>query len=121
MKSYHHALIIDDDPDLCLLLKAMLATRISNIQFAHSIENCRELLKTVRPDIVFMDNNLPDGKGVLFISEVKTTLPGVWVIIISAMGEYRKDAYANGAHVFIEKPLTESNLIKAFEALEEMN
>jgi DNA-binding response OmpR family regulator len=117
MKLYKLALIIDDDPDLCMLLKAMLTSYIPEVNYVYSIKHSKELLKTIQPDVVFIDNNLPDGRGVLFVQELKTTLPGARIIVISAMAGLKQLAMEHGADVFIEKPLTLANVQNALEAL----
>lgn len=113
MNLYKSALIIDDDRDLCLLLKAMLTPAIPNVSYVHTLQNGRHKLETIQPDIVFLDNNLPDGRGIDFIEELKSILPGARIIMISAMGGLKSEAYKYGVDVFIEKPLTASNLKKA--------
>ena len=116
MKLYKIALIIDDDEDLCLLLKTMLNARVPEVHCVYNIQNCKELLLRVTPDIVFIDNNLPDGKGVLFIKEIKARLPDARLIVISAMAGLQAEALEYGDDVFIEKPLTEHSLQKALGA-----
>ena len=115
MNLYKRALIIDDDPDLCLVLKAMLMPAITDVSYVHTLQNGREKLETMQPDIVFLDNNLPDGKGIDFIEELKEALPGARIVMISAMGGLKDEAYEYGVDVFIEKPLTQANLKKALE------
>jgi DNA-binding response OmpR family regulator len=116
VKIYNRALIIDDDQDLCMLLKAMLQGYINDVHFTHSIMGCREMLMNVQPDIVFLDNNLPDGKGVPYIKELKAGMPHVRVVVISAMAGLKKQALEFGADIFIEKPLTQYSLQTALEA-----
>ena len=116
MKVYNCALIIDDDPDLCMLLKAMLDRHIPDVSFVHSIQNCREVLINAKPDVIFIDNNLPDGKGVAYIKELKQSMADVRIIMISAMAGLKAQAVEFGADVFVEKPLTEFNVQKALEA-----
>ena len=93
----------------------MLIVSIPDVHCVHSIQSCKEVILSIQPDLVFIDNNLPDGKGVTFIAELKELLPAARIVMISAMGSLRKEAFKNGADVFIEKPLTQSNLKKALE------
>lgn len=78
------ALIIDDDRDLCLLLKVILNDFIADVQFAQSIESGIKLFGELRPDVVFVDNNLPDGQGVNLISDFKALEPSCRIIFITA-------------------------------------
>ena len=110
MKTFHHALIIDDDPDLCLLLKDILNDTIPVVKFAHSIESGEQLLNDLHPDIIFLDNNLPDGQGVNYIKEIKSISSNAFLVIITAADHSREQAISYGADVFIEKPLTPDNI-----------
>ena len=117
MKNYEYAVIIDDDTDLCLLLKAILKDLIPHIKFAHSIESGQKLLSQFKPDIIFLDNNLPDGQGVSRIEEIKSKSPGSLLIIITASAFSREQSLKNGADLFVEKPFTYSNIFKALSSL----
>jgi len=117
MKHYEYAVIIDDDTDLCLLLKAILKDLIPHIKFAHSIESGQKLLTQLKPDVIFLDNNLPDGQGVNRIQEIKSKSPGSLLVIITASTFSREQSIINGADLFLEKPFTYSNIYTALNTL----
>ena len=108
MKNFEYALIIDDDADLCNLLKDILKDIIPHVKFAHSIESGQKLLNQLHPDVIFLDNNLPDGQGVNRIQEIKSKYPGALLVIITAAGFSREQSLKNGADLFLEKPFTYS-------------
>ena len=110
---YKLALIVDDDPDLCTLFKAMLQRYIPDVRFVYDISSCKRMLGEIKPEVVFLDNNLPDGRGVTFIKELKLLLPEARIVIISAMCTLKTEALENGADMFIEKPLTEASVQEA--------
>jgi len=56
-------LIIDDEEDACLLLKRYFAKRNCEVSCAYTLQEGLEKARTVKPDIIFLDNNLPDGLG----------------------------------------------------------
>ena len=118
MKHYENALIIDDDTDLCLLLKAILKDLIPHIKFAQSIESGQKLLAQMKADVIFLDNNLPDGQGVNRISDIKAKAPGSLVIVITAANFAREESLKNGADMFVEKPFTYSNIQSALNTIE---
>lgn len=113
MKTYKHALIIDDDTDLCLLLKVILNTSIPDVKLAHSIESGEKLLRYLRPDVIFLDNSLPDGQGLNYIKEIKSISPESRLIIITANDNTRDEAMLNGADFFLDKPLTPAKIQEA--------
>jgi DNA-binding NtrC family response regulator len=115
VKTYRHAIIIDDDPDLCVLLKAILDDAIPMVRFAHSIESGKELLSAIKPDVIFLDNNLPDGQGINSIQAIKSISPNSLVVVITA-DDSKARAMAQGADIFIEKPLTTANIYNTLRA-----
>ncbi len=63
MTSRKKVLIIDDEVDLCLLLKTYLIRRNYDVYYSHTLSEGLNQFKEIRPDILFLDNNLPDGIG----------------------------------------------------------
>lgn len=113
MKKYNKALIVDDDVDLCLTLKSVLATTIPNVQIAHTLELGKKILPEFKPEVIFLDNNLPDGQGVNLIKEIRDCSPSSFVIFITAIDNTKDKAIESGVDVFLEKPLTYSSVLKA--------
>ena len=56
-------LIIDDEVDLCILLRHYFVQRQYEVRYAHSIKDGMKIMEDWNPDILFLDNNLPDGTG----------------------------------------------------------
>ncbi len=98
-------LLIDDESEICLLLQAILARQGFHSTSAHSLKEARQSLKSARFDGVFLDVNLPDGRGYELIPELKMMYPSIRVIVISAMDQERHGAMNAGADLFIPKPL----------------
>ena len=65
------ALIIDDEADVCLLLSNILRNKNIIPTYVNSLAAAPTALKQVEPDIVFLDNHLPDGMGIDFIQHIK--------------------------------------------------
>jgi two-component system OmpR family response regulator len=63
MSKKKKVLIIDDEEDTCLLLKRYLSRCNCEVYTAYSLKQGLEQLSTLSPDILFLDNNLPDGFG----------------------------------------------------------
>ncbi|MES2517443.1 MAG: response regulator [Bacteroidota bacterium] len=99
------ALIIDDEKDTCLLLKRFLKRKGILSYYAHTILEGMDKVSEVKPNWLFLDNNLPDGYGIDKIGEIKMLSPDSKVIMISAMGNFSDMAIIAGAESFIEKPL----------------
>ena len=56
-------LIIDDETDFCLLLKNYFMKRNYEVHISHTLKEGMHTLEDIHPDIIFLDNNLPDGLG----------------------------------------------------------
>ena len=106
-KPLYHTLIIDDEADICFLLKNILSVKNTTVECAHTIKDAREMMATHQPDIVFLDNFLPDGTGMDFITYTKQSCPGAKIIMISAHDSLadQQRALLNGAQRFLPKPL----------------
>ncbi len=114
-----HALIVDDEADICYLLGGILRQKHIQTSFANTLADASQKLQKEHPAILFLDNNLPDGKGVEFISLVKTLSPGTKVVMITAYDTHtdRSRAYHEGADFFIGKPFTRELITNTLEQL----
>jgi DNA-binding response OmpR family regulator len=83
-----------------------------------SIAAAEEFLQQEQPDVILLDNKLPDGYGVDFISYIKKNYPSIRVIMISGFDSSVKDvALENGADIFLEKPFTKDQLYHSIKDL----
>lgn len=98
------ALVIDDEQDICMLLRSFLLRSFKRVETAHTLEGGYALAEKMHPDVIFLDNNLPDGMGILRIPDFKKTCKKI--IIISAMSNLDAQAYSSGASAFITKPIS---------------
>jgi DNA-binding response OmpR family regulator len=105
-------LIIDDEADLCLLMKSFFSKKEYEVFIVHTLAEGLEELNKIKPDIVFLDNNLPDGLGWTKAPLIMQQFPQLKLHLISA---YHPDlpAIKITPNVKIwEKPLS----LKAIEA-----
>lgn len=113
------ALIIDDEIDICYLLGGLL--RNNNIQttYANSISEAKLALKKHCPEIIFLDNHLPDGMGIDFIRYVKKNYSSSKLIMITAYATPadKKKALLEGADMFIAKPFSRDIINKTVNTI----
>jgi response regulator of citrate/malate metabolism len=108
-------LIIDDEIDLCLLLKEYFFRKKNfEVIVAHTLSEGKSLIDTIRPDILFLDNNLPDGVGWGNAPYFAQKFPGIYIILISAFHPALPDMPLGAKFRIIEKPITFSDLDKQF-------
>jgi two-component system OmpR family response regulator len=112
-------LIVDDELDICYLLSSLLKQRNFVTGFVNTISDAVNALKTDTPDILFLDNHLPDGFGLDFIPHIKQNYPGVKVIMITAHdgAVERKKAHDGGVDLFVAKPLNRKLINDAIDAI----
>lgn len=113
------ALIIDDEADICYLLSRLLKKKNLDTVFVNSLSDANKALKADHPEIVFLDNHLPDGLGINYIPYIKEHYPTAKIIMITAHDSLddRAKAFKNGADFFIGKPFTNDIINKAVEAV----
>ena len=110
--------IVEDEGDMCLLLNIMLQEKAIKLDHAKTIAAAQEYLKSEQPSIIILDNKLPDGLGVDFVSYIKQNYPDIKVIMISGYTPVVKDiALENGADIFLEKPFTREQLYSTIKKL----
>ncbi len=111
-------LIIEDEADMCLLLNIMLTGKEMELDHVKNLAAAKEYLDNEKPSVIILDNKLPDGMGVDFISFIKQNYPDIKIIMISGYAGAAKDiALDNGADKFLEKPFTKENLYKSIKEL----
>jgi len=106
------ALVIDDEPDICELLKLTLGRMDVRTESAADVASAKALLGKHDFDICLTDMRLPDGDGLELVEWMQTNAPGVPVAVITAHGNVETAVHALklGAFDFISKPLDLGNL-----------
>lgn len=106
--------IIEDEQDLGALMRNFLIKQLNikvpdmAIRIASSLAEGMDCIAEISPDWVFIDNNLPDGKGIDEIPKIKeaTASKKTWIVMMSAMTNLREEAFRLGADYFLDKPIS---------------
>ena len=110
-------LVVEDEGEMGLLLNIILNERNFDLNYVNSLLSADEYLEKEQPSIIILDNKLPDGFGVDFISYVKKKYPAIRIIMISGFGSARDVALENGADIFFEKPFSKDDLYDSLDKL----
>jgi len=111
-------LIVEDEGEIALLLELLLNGRKTTIEHAKTIESAKQILLQDVPDLILLDNRLPDGYGIDFLGYLKQRYPDMKIIMISGVDKEVEDvALENGADVFLNKPFTRDQLCSCVERL----
>ena len=110
-------LIIEDEGDISLILNLMLKKEDIEIEHVTTLANAATFLKEQSPDIVIIDNQLPDGLDLEYIKEIKSNYPLIKIIMITGNTDTTDKATAlqNGADIFLAKPFTKEQIQAAIE------
>lgn len=113
------AMIIDDDPDLGLLMMSALEKRNIHCMTVYSLPEAAEYLTYMKPTIVFLDNSFPEGLGINFIEEIKSADKEIIVIMMTADTDkwIEEKALEEGAMYFLKKPFSPKTLNKVMDQL----
>ncbi|NCI49379.1 response regulator [Sediminibacterium roseum] len=101
-------LIIDDEVDLCTVISSYLRRKDYTVDCAHSLADGLKKLDDVHPDVVLLDNNLPDGYGWVEAEKIHQKYPSMRITLFSAA-----DALPHSvAPVFtkLQKPISLSSI-----------
>jgi two-component system, OmpR family, response regulator len=111
-------LIIEDEGDMCLLLNILLNGKEMELDHVKNLSAAEEYLQKEQPNVVILDNKLPDGYGIDFVSFLKKNYPSIKIVMISGFDASAKDiALENGADIFLEKPFTRDQLYQSIKGL----
>lgn len=109
-----YVLVVDDEPDIRMLLQDVLEDEGYQVALAGSVAEAKAQRRSRRPDLILLDVWMPDGDGISLLKEWGDDegLPCP-VVMISGHGnvETAVDATRLGAYDFIEKPLSIDKLL----------
>lgn len=114
------ALIVDDEPKLAEVLALKLRDHVPQIQVAGQARSTGEaatLIRTLEPDVVFLDVSMPGGSGFSLLESFPQ--PAFSVIFVTGHSEYAIDAFRVSAVDYLLKPVRTTDLIDAVKKLEE--
>jgi two-component system LytT family response regulator len=108
--------LVDDDKSAIITLQALLAGNFPNIEIVGTANNVSEatfLIDAVKPELVFLDINLPDGEGFDVIERV--AYKDFRVIFVTAYDKYAVRAFEFSALHYLVKPVSYELLKTAVE------
>ena len=105
-------LLIEDDHVLGEAVREHVAASGHGVDWMKRIDDAREALATVPYELVLLDLNLPDGRGLDFLRELRRSGSKVPVIVLTAMDQIasRIEGLNSGADDYLVKPFDLSEL-----------
>lgn len=113
-------LLIDDDPNLILLVKDYLKFRGYEVVTADNGQEALEVLQKETPDMIICDVMMPQMDGYTFVEHVRKDPRTSWipVLFLSAKGQSqdRVKGLNIGADVYMVKPFEPEELVAQVES-----
>lgn len=111
-------LVVDDEPLICEMLHDILVDLEYNvIGQANNGTSAIEKAASLKPDIIFLDINMPEINGLDALASIKTRNKGIIVIMVTANSDIStvQQAVRTGADGYILKPFNAQQIIRAIE------
>jgi DNA-binding response OmpR family regulator len=97
--------ILEDDPDIGLILQYFLSEEGFDVKLFSSVDECQNALDTNLPDLCLFDIMLPDGDGITICNNLKKGESSEVPVILMSAGESPSSVYEKSrADIFIPKP-----------------
>lgn len=113
-------LLIDDDPNLILLVKDYLEFRGYQVVTAENGREALDILEAKTPDMIICDVMMPEMDGYAFVQHVRENPKTDWipVLFLSAKGQSqdRVKGLNTGADVYMVKPFEPEELVAQVES-----
>jgi two-component system response regulator HydG len=116
-------LVIDDDVDMCLLLKRFLTKNGYEVALAHNGKKALEELENNEPNLVLCDFRLEDFDGKELLIKIKEKYPRTPVIIVTGYSDIKVavDVMKLGAYDYVTKPLFPDEILLSIKTALEKN
>ncbi len=119
-KDHKKLLLIDDDPNLILLVKDYLEFRGYNVDTAENGREALEVLDSLVPDMIICDVMMPEMDGYALVKHIREepTTNRIPVLFLSAKGQSqdRVKGLNEGADVYMSKPFEPEELVAQVES-----
>jgi DNA-binding NtrC family response regulator len=110
-------LVVDDDVDGLAVLKTRLSHAGYEVETAESAEKALARVKAFAPALIVTDVRMAGMTGLDLLERVKTSMPGVEVVVMTAHDDMQTavTAMKSGAFDFLVKPVDPKALVRLAE------
>lgn len=101
-------LLVDDDPDIRLILRAALASIGDLLEAANGADALR-LIRDEKPSLILLDLVMPEMDGIETLKQARLIQPSLLVVMLTGQADVAmaKRALDAGARAYVTKPFDE--------------
>ncbi len=115
-------MIVDDEPDIRLVLSRILKKRGYEVEMCESAEEAIEKLRSGNtPELIIMDLMMPGMSGIEACRVIKSDpkLREIPLVILTVMAEpeAKEESREAGADAHVDKPINTAKLFRTIESL----
>ncbi len=115
-----NAIIVDDENDACQNLATTLTryidSKVNIVGIAHSTTRAEELIKQLKPDLIFLDIEMPRENAFSFLERIAPVT--FEIIFVTAFDKYAIKAFRLNAADYILKPICIEEVAEAVKKVE---
>jgi len=116
-----HVLVVDDEPDVCELIRVALESRGYSVEAAHSSADAVKKLTAQHFDVAILDYQMPQGDGIFLYNLLVSMHPGLAsrvLFITGVSSEPRLIQFlAQTGSPFLNKPFRIDELLQTVGSL----
>ncbi len=114
-------LVVEDTPSTASLISHILKEKNLGVKLVSSLKSARSELSSVTFDLLILDRGLPDGDGLDFVKELRTSkkMETIPILILTAQNELNERVLGlnEGADDYLGKPFNTQELGARIDAL----
>ncbi len=107
------ALIVDDEPLALIRLRSQIERLFPEVEVVDTYTDSTEAMygvTTHRPDVVFLDIQMPETDGLMLGRQIQAAAPGIEIVFVSGYDSYAVKAFELYALDYLLKPVQEERL-----------
>jgi two-component system, cell cycle response regulator DivK len=112
-------LYVEDNPDNRMLIRRVMAVEGYMVEEADSAKEALEKLKSLRPNLILMDINMPEMDGYTLTSHIRQmpNMGGIPIVALTAnvMKGDREKSLEAGCDGYIQKPIDIDTIVAQIE------
>lgn len=115
-------LVVDDDPDILLMLGGRLETRGYEVRKVLNGDAALKAIEAEPPDLILLDIMMPGMEGNVLARTLKESpqwkgIPVVFMTALRPRGEQERAGTQVGANIIFSKPFEFSELLETIQTL----